>query len=109
MKMSTPATWNWVERTASFMVHATTWWTELTVAGMVLIVLFYRLLAERARRKTLQATFQAPAGTVVALGKGPAGPSMLVLVSEGQRPEQPAPVICVSHRSAAQVRSRRQA
>jgi len=105
MRMSTPATRNWVERTAPFMVHATTWWTALTVAGIVLAVLVYRLLAERERRKTLEVTFQAPVGTMVALGKGPAGPSMLVLVGEGQRPEQPVPAIWVCHRSATQVRS----
>lgn len=109
MRMSTPATQNWVERTALVMVHATTWWTALTVAGMVLTVLVYRLLAERERRKTLEATFQAPPGTVVALGKSPAGPSVLVLVGEGQRPEQPVPAIWVCHRSATQARSRRQA
>ena len=107
--MSTPATQNWVERTAPFVVHPTTWWTALTVAGIVLTGLAYRLLAERGRRKTLEATFHAPAGTIVALGKGPAGPSMLVLVGEGQRPEQPVPSIWVCHRSATQVRHRRQA
>jgi hypothetical protein len=105
MEMSSPASRNWVERTAPFMAHAATWWTALTVAGIVLAVLIYRLLAERGRRKTLQATFQAPAGTMVALGKGPAGPSMLVLVGEGQRPEQPAVAIWVCHRSATRVRS----
>lgn len=92
-----------------FAVHAATWWTALTVAGVTLAVLIYRLLAERARRKTLEATFRAPAGTVVALGRGPAGPSMLVLVGEEERPGQQDAVIWVCHRSAAQARSRRQA
>jgi hypothetical protein len=109
MRTSSPAGRNWVDRTAPFIVHATTWRTALTVAGIVFAVLIYRLLAERARRKTLEVTFQAPAGTMVALGEGPAGPSMLVLVGEGERPEQSAPVIWVCHRSSAQVRSRRQA
>lgn len=96
MRMSTPVTRNWVERMVPFVVHAATWPAALTVAGITLAVLIYRLLAERGRRKTLEATFQAPAGTMVALGKGPAGPSMWVLVGEG-RPEQPqpAPVIWV--------------
>jgi hypothetical protein len=109
MRMSTPATQSWVGRTALVMMHAATWWTALTAAGMVLTVLVYRLLAERGRRKTLEAMFQAPAGTVVALGKSPVGPSMLVLVGEGQRFEQPVSAIWVCHRSGMQVRSRRQA
>ena len=108
MRMSTPAARNWVDRTVPLVVHAATWWTALTVVGITLAVLIYRLLAERGRRKTLEATFQAPAGTIVALGNGPAGASMLVWVGEGQRREQPAPVIWVCPPSAAQVRSRRQ-
>jgi hypothetical protein len=109
MRMSTAADRNWLESVVPFAVHAATWWTALTVVGVTLAVLIYRLLAERGRRKTLEATFRAPGGTVVALGKGPAGPSMWVWVGEGQRPGQQDAVIWVCHRSAAQARPRRQA
>jgi hypothetical protein len=110
MRMSTAAGRNWLERIVPFVVHAATWWAVLTVAGVTLAVLIYRLLAERGRRKTLEVAFRAPAGTVVALGKGPAGPSLWVWVGEGQHPgQQQVPVIWVCHRSAEQVRSRRQA
>jgi hypothetical protein len=40
------------------MVHVTTWWTALTVAGIVLAVLIHRLLTERGR-KMLEATGMA--------------------------------------------------
>jgi hypothetical protein len=81
----------------------------LTVAGVMLAGLAFRLLAERGRRKTLEAAFRAPANTVVVLDKGPGGPSMWVWVGEGPSPGEPQPAIWVCHRSAAQARPRRQA
>jgi hypothetical protein len=57
------------------------------MAGVIVLAfgfLGYRLLAERGRRKTLEATYQAaPGGTIVELGGGPAGPPMIVRVGYG--------------------------
>jgi hypothetical protein len=89
--------------------HIASWWAALTVLGIALAVLIYRLLAERGRRKTLEVTFRAPANTVVILGKGPSGPSTWIWVGERQREEQPGQVVWVCHQSAAQVRHRRRA
>ena len=77
------------------------------MAGVTVVILGYRLLAERGRRKTLTAISQAPANTVVFLGKGPGGPSMWVWV--GDRRSSAAPDLRVLHRSPEQARSRRQA
>ena len=51
----------------------------------------YRLLAERARRKTLvDLVSHAPAGTIVVMEKGPGGPAMWVRVGGGsQFPPRP--------------------
>jgi hypothetical protein len=58
----------------------------------VIVIMFarliYRLLAERERRRTLEATYRyAPPGTVVVQGEGPGGPPMWIRVGEGQRAE----------------------
>ena len=43
----------------------------------------YRLLAERARRKTLlDLVSHAPTGTIVVMEKGPGGPAMWVRVGD---------------------------
>lgn len=87
--------------------HAVSWWAVLAVAGVMVVVLGYRLLAERSRRKTLTAISRAPANTVVIVGKGPGGPSMWVWVGDG-RPSAPSDLWAL-HWSAEQVRSRRRA
>ena len=104
-----PAASGWPGRAALLAVHAVSWWMAIVVAGVVLAGLAFRLLAERGRRKTLEAVFRAPAHTVVILGKGPGGPPMWVRVGEGRSPAWPEPVIWVCHQSAAPVRSRRHA
>jgi hypothetical protein len=69
-------------------VHVMAWpytATVLTVAAV------YRLLADRARRKTLADLVpHAPAGTIVVMEKGPAGPAMWVKVGgDLQFPQRP--------------------
>jgi hypothetical protein len=107
--MSMPAGPGWTGRLALLAAHAASWWTALAVAGVVLASLVFRLLAERSRRKTLEAAFRAPARTLVIMDKGPGGPAMWVWVGENQSSEQPEPVTWVHPSSAAQVRLRRQA
>jgi hypothetical protein len=64
-------------------VHVLAWpYTAMTLA----VAAAFRLLAERARRKTLvDLVSQAPAGTIVVMGKGPGGPAMWVRVGDGPR------------------------
>jgi len=46
----------------------------------------YRLLAERARRKTLaDLVSHAPADTIVVMEKGPGGPAMWIKVGSGSQ------------------------
>jgi hypothetical protein len=108
MRMPMPAAQGWTGRAALIVAHAASWWMVLTVAGVVLAGLAFRLLAERGRRKTLEAVFRAPANTVVVLDKGPGDPSMLVWVGEGPSPGQPQPSVWGCQRSAAQARPRGQ-
>jgi hypothetical protein len=56
-------------------------------AVVLLIATGYRLLAERARRKTLTALVtQAPAGTIVVMEGGPGGPALWLRVGDGPKP-----------------------
>jgi hypothetical protein len=75
------------------VAQASSWWTVLAVLGTTFGILGYRLLAERGRRKTLEAAFLAPANTVVVLGEGSGGPPMWVWVGTGQQPACPLPGI----------------
>jgi hypothetical protein len=79
------------------MTHVVSWPAGCLVSVVTFGFLIYRLLAERERRKTLEAAYRhAPAGTVVVQGDGPGGPPMWIRVGEGQRPEPaPRPVIWV--------------
>jgi hypothetical protein len=84
----------WTERVAVITAHMTSWWAACTVIVVIFGILLYRLLAERERRKTLEATYlYAPAGTVVIQDEGPGGPPMWVRVGDGPRPEPPGVVI----------------
>jgi hypothetical protein len=77
---------------ALFLAHVVSWWETGAATVALAGILIYRLLAERERRKTLEATYRhAPGGTVVILGEGQGGPPMWIGVGEGQRPEQPVP------------------
>jgi hypothetical protein len=94
MTSSTARHRDWLEGTALFAVHVVSWPAVCAVIVIVLATLAYRLLAERERRKTLEATYRyAPPKTVVVLDDGPGGPPMRIWVGEGE-PRQP-PVISV--------------
>jgi len=62
-------------------VHVLAWpYTAAILAATAV----YRLLAERARRKTLvDLVSRAPAGTIVVMEKGPGGPAMRVRIGDG--------------------------
>jgi hypothetical protein len=61
-------------------VHVLAW--QYT-AAILAVTAAYRLLAERARRKTLvDLVSRAPAGTIVVMEKGPGGPAMWVRVGD---------------------------
>jgi hypothetical protein len=62
-------------------VHVLAW---PYTAAVLAVTAVYRLLAERARRKTLvDLVSRAPAGTIVVMEKGPGGPAMWVKVGDG--------------------------
>jgi hypothetical protein len=84
--------------------HLLTWWSAVAMVIIIFGILLYRLLAERARRETLESAYRcAPAGTIVEQGEGPGGPSMRIQIGEGPRPELPA-TFCTAYRSAAAFR-----
>jgi hypothetical protein len=68
-------------------VHVLAW---PYTAAVLAVTAVYRLLAERARRKTLvDLVSSAPAGTIVVMEKGPGGPAMWVRVGDGPRFPRP--------------------
>lgn len=72
----------------------------------MLVVLAYRLLAERQRRKTLLTTYLcAPGGTIVVQGEGPAGPPMWVWVGEGSRSVPPTVMVWATPPSVSRSRA----
>jgi hypothetical protein len=67
--------------TAAATVHVLTW---PYTAAVLTVTAVYRLLAERARRKTLvDLVSRAPTGTIVVMEKGAGGPAMWVRVGDG--------------------------
>ena len=68
-------------------VHVLAW---PYTAAVLAVVVVYRLLAERARRKTLvDLVTRAPAGTIVVMEEGAGGPAMWVRVGgESQFPSR---------------------
>ncbi len=87
---------------ARVITWATTWPGACAGVSVVLVVLIYRLLAERQRRKTLLTTYlHAPGGTIVVQGEGPAGPPMWVWVGDGSRSVTPTVVVWVTPLSAS--------
>jgi hypothetical protein len=69
---------------AAAAAHVLAW--PYTVV-MVAAAAGYRLLAERARRKTLVALVtQAPGGTIAIMDGGPGGPAMWLRVGDGPKP-----------------------
>ena len=75
------AGWPAVASAGAAAVHVLAWpYTAVILAAAAV----YRLLAERARRKTLvDLVSHAPAGTIVVMEKGPGGPAMWVRVGYG--------------------------
>ena len=62
-------------------------------AVVLVVTAAYRIVAERARRKTLvDLVARAPAGTIVVMGKGPGGPAMWVRVG-GELGVPPGPEV----------------
>ncbi len=80
--------WGAAASAGAAAVHVLAW--PYTVALLAVRAAF-RLLAERARRKTLvDLVSHAPAGTIVVMEKGPGGPAMWVRVGgEIQFPPRP--------------------
>ncbi len=81
--------------------HVLTWWSAVAMVTVIFGILLYRLLAERARRKTLESAYRyAPAGTIVVQGEGPGGPPMRIQVGDGPRPEPSATIVLqrIQHR-----------
>ena len=76
----------WTLASASIVAaaHVLAWpYTAAVLAATV----GYRLLAERARRKTLVALVtRAPAGTIAIMDSGPGGPAMWLRVGDGPKP-----------------------
>jgi hypothetical protein len=65
-------------------VHVLAW---PYTAAMLVLAAGYRLLAERARRKTIvDLVTHAPGGTIVIMDGGPGGPAMWVRVGDDPRP-----------------------
>ena len=66
-------------------MHAASWPGLAGILVLLVALAAARLLAERARRKTLvQLVERAPGGTVMMQGNGPGGPAMWVQVGDGQ-------------------------
>ena len=73
--------WPAVAGAGAAAVHVLAWPYAAVVLAATAV---YRLLAERARRKTLiDLVSHAPAGTIVVMEKGPGGPAMWVKVGDG--------------------------
>jgi hypothetical protein len=107
MATSTAHHRGWLEGAALFAVHVVSWPAAGAVVMTVLAVLAYRLLAERERRKTLEATYRyAPPKTVVVLDDGPGGPPMRIWVGERERPQPPVIPLHVSRQRPLPLRRR---
>jgi hypothetical protein len=80
--------WGVVAGAGAAAVHVLAWPYTAAVLGVTAV---FRLLAERARRKTMvDLVSRAPTGTIVVMEKGPGGPAMWVKVGgELQFPPQP--------------------
>jgi len=89
------------------VAHAASWPTACAMVVALLILLGYRLVAERSRRRTLiEMCAYAPGGTVIFQKAGPGGPAMCVWIGDGQRPGLPDASVVVlpaELRSASRV------
>lgn len=67
----------WAVGPAVLLAHAISWWAACAMIVVTFGTLAYRMLAERERRKTLEAAYRhAPRGTTVVQDEGPGGPPM---------------------------------
>jgi hypothetical protein len=95
MKMSAVPHRGLLESAVATATHAASWPAACAVTVTVAGILAFRLLAERARRKTLETTYRyAPPRTVVIQDQGPGGPAMRIWV--GDQPRLPAAWIVLS-------------
>jgi hypothetical protein len=75
----------WLSLAGPLVMHAASWPDLAGILVLLLALSAARLLAERARRKTLvQLVEGAPGGTVMMQGDGLGGPAMWVQVGAGQ-------------------------
>jgi hypothetical protein len=82
--------WGAVASAGAAAVHVLAW---PYIAVVLAATAAFRLLAERARRKTLMdLVSRAPAGTIVVMEKGPGGPAIWVRVG-GDLPFPPRPEV----------------
>jgi hypothetical protein len=82
----------WATGPAALLAHAISWWAACAVIVVAFGTLAYQVLAERERRKTLEAAYlHAPRGTIVVQGEGPGGPPMWIRIGDGPPAEQPVP------------------
>jgi hypothetical protein len=87
----------WASKIAYLAAHHVTWPRVAAAAFFALAFITYRLLAERARRRTIVAILTtAPAGTVVIQKRGPAGPPLHIWVGDGPRPVPPILMIMIA-------------
>jgi hypothetical protein len=81
-----PLGW-WGSLLAAITDHALTWPQAVVALGVLLALLTYRLLTERARRKTLtELVERSPQGTIVLQERGAGGPAMRIKVGESPGP-----------------------
>jgi hypothetical protein len=80
--------WGAIASAGASAVHVLAW---PYTAAVLAVTAAYRLLAERARRKTLvDLMSRAPGGTIVVMERGPGGPAMWIKVGGGsQFPPRP--------------------
>jgi hypothetical protein len=75
--------WGAAASAGASAVHVLAW---PYTAVVLVVTAAYRLLAERARRKTLvDLVSHAPADTIVVMEKGPGGPAMWIKVGSGSQ------------------------
>ena len=109
--MSRPSSVWWRERLGPVVAlaacRATGWAGTCAMVSVVLLMVIYRLAAERERRKALLDIYLiAPAGTEVVHDAGPGGPSLRVRVGGGVRKHSPDLVMArpVAHPGRARRR-----
>ena len=87
IKTSTTPHRGWLTGAALSALHMLSWPGACAMIVSMFGILVYRLLAERARPKTLEATFRAaPPNTVVVQDAGAGGPAMRIWIGEVERP-----------------------